>query len=56
MVVTTWRVAAAQYPIEHLADWDAYAAKLARWVAEAAAGGAVLALMWLYFAVRALTA
>ena len=44
MVVSHWRVAAAQYPIEQLADWDGYAAKLARWVAEAAAGGAVLAV------------
>jgi predicted amidohydrolase len=44
MVISTWRVAAAQYPIDALADWDAYAAKLSRWVAEAAAGGAVLAV------------
>ncbi len=44
MVISTWRVAAAQYPIDRLADWDAYATKLSRWVAEAAAGGAVLAV------------
>ncbi len=37
-----WRVAAAQYPIEQLADWAAYEAKLTRWVAEAADGGAAL--------------
>jgi predicted amidohydrolase len=37
-------VAAAQYPIEALADWPAYAAKIERWVAEAAARGAALAV------------
>lgn len=37
-------LAAAQYPIEQLADWQAYADKLTRWVAEAAAGGAALAV------------
>ena len=37
-------IAAAQYPIEALADWAAYEAKLARWVADAAAGGAALAV------------
>ena len=42
--MTTWRVAAAQYPIDALADWDAYAAKLTRWVAQAAQGGAALAV------------
>ncbi len=40
----TFTIAAAQYPIEALADWAAYEAKLARWVAEAAAGGAALAV------------
>lgn len=37
-------VAAAQYPIDRLDDWDAYVAKLTRWVEEAAAGGASLAV------------
>ncbi|MBC2652857.1 carbon-nitrogen hydrolase family protein [Novosphingobium flavum] len=37
-------VAAAQYPIDRLSGWEAYAAKLERWVAEAAAGGAALAV------------
>lgn len=37
-------VAAAQYPIERLESWDAYAAKLTRWVEEAAAAGAALAV------------
>ncbi len=37
-------VAAAQYPIEQLADWQAYADKLTRWVERAAAGGAALAV------------
>lgn len=40
----TLRVAAAQYPIEQLRDRDHYAAKLVRWVEEAAAGGADLAV------------
>jgi predicted amidohydrolase len=52
MVVSTWRVAAAQYPIEALADWDAYAAKVSRWVAEAAAGGAILAVFPEYAAME----
>lgn len=37
-------VAVAQYPIDFLTDWDSYRAKLTRWVAEAAAGGAQLAV------------
>ncbi|PTA67696.1 carbon-nitrogen hydrolase family protein [Deinococcus arcticus] len=36
------RVAAAAYPVERLNGWAAYEAKLARWVAEAAAQGAQL--------------
>jgi predicted amidohydrolase len=52
MVVSNWRVAAAQYPIEALADWDAYAAKLSRWVGEAAANGAVLAVFPEYAAME----
>ena len=42
--MTQYTLAAAQYPIEQLADWDAYVAKLTRWVAEAAARGAALAV------------
>ena len=42
--MTSYTVAAAQYPIEQLADWDAYAAKVTRWTQEAAAGGAALAV------------
>lgn len=37
-------LAAAAYPVEQLADWDAYAAKIARWVAEVADAGARIAL------------
>lgn len=37
-------VAAAQYPIDRLESWDAYAAKLTRWVEQAAAAGASLAV------------
>ncbi|MFD2781005.1 hypothetical protein ACFS32_07615 [Novosphingobium pokkalii] len=35
-------VAAAQYPIDRLADWAAYKAKLTSWVEQAVAGGAAL--------------
>ncbi len=38
----TVRIAAAQYPIERFATLDAYAAKLGRWVADAAGAGAEL--------------
>jgi len=37
-------VAAAQYPVDRLDSWDAFAAKLSRWVAEAATAGAELAV------------
>lgn len=40
----SWRVAAAQYPVERLAGWDAYADKLTQWVEAAADDGARLAL------------
>lgn len=43
-MVDRFIVASAQYPIEQLADWGAYAAKLERWVAAAAKGGAALAV------------
>jgi len=39
-----YTIAAAQYPIEQLADWVAYEAKLTRWTQEAAQGGAALAV------------
>lgn len=42
--MTRFTVAAAQYPIEALADWPSYAAKLGLWVERAAAGGAALAV------------
>lgn len=37
-------VATAQYPIEQLSGWSAYADKLTRWLEQAAAGGAALAV------------
>lgn len=43
-LVSRFTAAAAQYPIGLPADWDAYEAKLTRWVAEAAAAGARLAV------------
>ena len=39
------RLAAACYPIEHLSGWEALADKLGRWVAEAAAEGADIAVL-----------
>ncbi|HQS68768.1 MAG: amidohydrolase [Novosphingobium sp. 28-62-57] len=42
--MTRFVVAAAQYPIDLLDSWDAYEAKLTRWVGEAAAAGAALAV------------
>ncbi|MDP3908184.1 carbon-nitrogen hydrolase family protein [Novosphingobium sp.] len=42
--MTSFTVAAAQYPIEELADWPAYVAKLTGWVERAAEGGAALAV------------
>jgi predicted amidohydrolase len=42
--MVTWRVAAAQYPLDMLADWQAYADKQCRWVAQAAQAGAALAV------------
>lgn len=37
-------VAAAQYPIDRLSDWEAYRAKLTGWIERAADGGAALAV------------
>jgi len=42
--MTRYTIAAAQYPIEQLADWAAYETKLTRWVESAAASGAALAV------------
>lgn len=42
--MSSFTVAAAQYPVERLDGWEAYAAKLTRWVDEAAAVGAALAV------------
>lgn len=42
--MVSFTIAAAQYPIDRLADWDAYAAKLTRWVDQAAEAGASLAV------------
>lgn len=39
-----FRIAAAQYPIEALDGWDAYVAKITRWVEDAAEQGAKLAV------------
>ncbi len=42
--MTRFTIAAAQYPIEQLADWNSYVAKLTLWVETAVAGGAALAV------------
>ncbi|MGB7656455.1 MAG: carbon-nitrogen hydrolase family protein [Novosphingobium sp.] len=42
--MTRFTIAAAQYPIEQLASWADYAAKLNAWIEAAAAGGAALAV------------
>lgn len=42
--MVSYRIAAAQYPIERLESWAAYEAKLTRWVRAAADGGARLAV------------
>lgn len=42
--MVSFTVAAAQYPIDRLGSWEAYEAKLTRWVEEAAAQGAKLAV------------
>ncbi|MBS3928591.1 MAG: carbon-nitrogen hydrolase family protein [Sphingomonadales bacterium] len=42
--MTRFTIAAAQYPIEQLETWSAYAAKLTRWIETAAKGGASLAV------------
>jgi predicted amidohydrolase len=48
-------LAAAQYPIDRLESWQAYAAKLARWVGEAARDGAALAVFPEYGAMELAT-
>ncbi|MFN4134387.1 MAG: carbon-nitrogen hydrolase family protein [Novosphingobium sp.] len=42
--MVNFTIAAAQYPIDRLSGWDAYAAKLTRWVEDAAEAGASLAV------------
>ena len=46
------RVAAAQYPIGFLESWEAFEAKIARWVGEAAAAGARLLVFPEYFSME----
>lgn len=42
--MVSWRVAAAQYPIDRVSSWADYESKLERWVSEAATAGAKLAV------------
>src|SRR5689334_2140835 len=48
----TFRVAAAAYPIDFLGDWQAFAAKIARWVEEAVTAGAKLLVFPEYFSME----
>jgi predicted amidohydrolase len=48
----TVRIAAAAYPIDFLRDWKTYAAKIARWVEDAAAAGAKLLVFPEYFSME----
>jgi len=50
--MVTFTVAAAQYPIDRLANWAAFEAKLTRWVTEAADRGARLAVFSEYGAME----
>lgn len=52
LLVTAFRVAAAQWPIERHASLLAWRDKLDRWIAEAAAGGAQLAVVPEYAAME----
>jgi len=51
-VTTMLKVAAAQYPIDFLAQWSDFRAKVSRWVAEAAAEGARLLVFPEYFSIE----
>jgi predicted amidohydrolase len=51
-MTTNFRIAAAQYPIDFLGDWENYAAKITRWVAEAVAQGARLLVFPEYFSME----
>lgn len=51
-MTTMLKVAAAQYPIDFLAQWSDFRAKVSRWVAEAAAEGARLLVFPEYFSIE----
>jgi predicted amidohydrolase len=50
--MTAFRIAAAQYPIDFLGDWERYEAKITQWVDEAVRGGARLLLFPEYFSME----
>jgi predicted amidohydrolase len=50
--MTDFRIATAAYPIEFLSDWKTYAAKITRWVDEAASAGAKLLVFPEYFSME----
>ena len=47
-----FRIAAAAYPMDFIGDWQTYAAKIVRWVDEAAAAGAKLLVFPEYFSME----
>jgi predicted amidohydrolase len=52
MAAQAFRLAAAQYDIGFLKDWNGYASKIGRWVAEAANNGAKMLLFPEYFSME----
>jgi predicted amidohydrolase len=50
--MTDFRIATAAYPIEFLSDWKTYAAKITRWIDEAATAGAKLLVLPEYFSME----
>jgi predicted amidohydrolase len=50
--MSDFRIAAAAYPIDFLGDWPTYAAKITRWIGEAADNGAALLVFPEYFSME----
>ncbi len=50
--MTDFRIATAAYPIDFLGDWPTYAAKITRWVDDAASAGATLLVFPEYFSME----
>jgi predicted amidohydrolase len=50
--MSDFRIATAAYPIDFLGDWQTYAAKITRWIDEAAGNGAKLLVFPEYFSME----